>query len=102
MSTFSITTSRKLTIVFLIELILRNENITFFELFKHSVLTLLFVMSKLLERSVIASVVYMSVFKNNKFSKQSSRFLENSLLSALFKSRKLLFKLFSLILSLST
>ena len=48
-------------------------------LFKRSVLRLLLGTPKLLERSVIASNVFMCLLQNHKFFKQSSRFLENSL-----------------------
>ena len=78
MSTFSITTSRKLPILFVIELILRYENNMFFWLVKRSALRLLFVMSKLLERSVLVLSVSMCVLENHKLFKQSSRFLVNS------------------------
>ena len=61
MSTFFITTSRKLTILFLTELILRYENITFFGLFKRSVLRLLFAMPKLVGRSGVMVVQLSSV-----------------------------------------
>ena len=48
-------------------------------LFKCSLLRLLLATPKLLERSVIASNVFMCLLQNHKFFEQSSRFLENSL-----------------------